>query len=510
MMFKLFSVMNARLWWRSLQGLEIAAILFYGLFVLLIAGQFTGVVVLLLFTDDIETAQMFYPWITEDIQYFVHLLFVNILWANQVFFTKINRLKISENRKLLTFGMPARKLSVYLNIAGFLHPINALFHFFWILYAGFLSETYIQFAAGVLLVVTNYALIYSLKWRFRIFTAEKFRQVGAVVSTFVLFFILVALYLDVTPFISSMAEAADLLTGWLIYTPGYLFYYVFGVMDGTAEEVVTISILGIVIVTSVVDIIRNTKMALLTPVQNTSHKVQTGQLALFIKWLGHEGGKYFYAVWNHKYSKIQLMITYVFVVPYIIFLGDTSYIIGVFLTLLPIIFLLVMLTNMFGFENRELLLSLQFPIRTKEIVRQRIQTAILVCLGGSSLVFILVPVFITGFAEMTQVYLGILCVVLVFLHYILKSSIINYKKVEEVSVMSVSNPVLPASITFIAVFIVMILGIGTFIFFESIIYYHIALLAVVNLLLFISFKRKLSQIEEPFIQKVIPKLWNEL
>lgn len=509
-MFKLFSVMNARLWWRSLQGLEIAAILFYGLFILLIAGQFTGVLVLLLFTDDIETAQAFYPWITKEIQYFVHLLFVNILWFNQIFFTKINRLKISENRKLLTFGMTVRKLSVYLNIAGFLHPINALFHFFWILYAGFLSDTYMQFATGVLLVLANYALIYSLKWRFRIFTAEKFKQVGAVLATFVLFFILIALYLDVTPWLGSMEEAATMFTGWLIYTPGYLFYYVFGEMKSTAAALVIVTVLAIVLITAIVDMINNTKMALLTPVQNTNHTVQTGQLALFIKWLGHEGGKYFYSVWNHKYSKVQLIITYVFVVPYIIFLGDTSYIIGVFLTLLPIIFLLVMLTNMFGFENRELLLSLQFPVRTETVVRQRVQAAILVCLGGSSIVFILVPVFIDGFAEMIQVHLGILCIVLVFLHYILKSSIQNYKKIEEVSVMSVSNPVLPASITFIAVFIVMILGIGTFIFFDGILYYHIAFLIAANIVLFISFSRKLRRIEQPFIQKVIPKLWNEL
>lgn len=509
-MFKLFSVMNARLWWRSLQGLEIAAILFYGLFILLIAGQFTGVIVLLLFTDDIETAQSFYPWITDDIQYFVHLLFVNILWFNQIFFTKINRLKISENRKLLTFGMPARKLSVYLNIAGFLHPVNALFHFFWILYAWFLSDTYMQFAVGFLLVLSNYALIYSLKWRFRIFTAEKFKQVGAVISTFVLFFILIALYLDVTPWFGSIEEAADLFTEWLVYTPGYIFYYVFSEMNSVTVAGIVLTVLGIVLITATIDMIKNSKLALLTPVQNTNHAVQSGQLELFIKWLGHEGGKYFYSVWNHKYSKIQLMITYVFVVPYIIFLGDTSYIIGVFLTLLPIIFLLVMLTNMFGFENREILLSLQFPVRTETIVRQRVQTAILVCLGGSSIVFILVPVFITGIAEMVQMHLGILCIVLVFLHYILTSSIQNYKPIEEVSVMSVSNPVLPASITFISVFIVMILGIGTFIFFESIIYYHIAFLIAANIALFISFKRKLSRIEKPFIQKVIPKLWNEL
>lgn len=502
--------MNAKLWWRSLQGLELAAIFFYGFFILLIAGQFMGVIILLLFTSDIETAQQFYPWITEDIQYFVHLLFVNLLWLNQIFFTKINRLRLSENRKLLTFGVPVRRLSVYLNIAGFLHPVNALFHFFWILYLSFLVETPLQFLTSLVLVLANFALIHSLKWRFRIFTAEKFKQIGAVAGTIVVFFILIALYMDVTPFIGSAEEAADLFTPWLTFSPGYIFYYIFAVVINYYEMLFISFLLLFILSVAVVDMIRNTRMALLTPVSTSSNRAKPGQLANFIKWLGQEGGKYFYSVWNHKYSKIQLLITYVFVVPYIIFLGDTSYIIGVFLTLIPIIFLMVMLTNMFGFENRELLLSLQFPVPMDQLVKQRIQTAIIVCLGGSSIVFILVPVFIEGIPAMLQVHLGILMISLVFLHYILKSSVSNYKKIEEVSVMSVSNPVLPASITFISVFIVMILGLFTFFIFEEFIWVHITLLLTADALLFFSFRRKLGRIQEPFKKQVIPRLWNEL
>lgn len=229
-----------------------------------------------------------------------------------------------------------------------------------------------------------------------------------------------------------------------------------------------------------------------------------------MKWLGKEGGKYFYTVWNHKYSKIQLLITYVFVVPYVILLGDSIYIIGVFLTLIPIIYLMVMLTNMFGFENRELLLSLQLPLKRNTIVTQRIIAAILVSLAGSSIVFIMVPMFIESVPIMIQVHLGILMICLVFLHYIMTSCIENYKKIEEVSVMSISNPVLPVSMTFSALFIVMILGLFTFFVFEPYIWIHILILIVIDAILGVTLIRRIHTMPEPFQTKVIPRLWNEL
>ena len=229
-----------------------------------------------------------------------------------------------------------------------------------------------------------------------------------------------------------------------------------------------------------------------------------------MKWLGREGGKYFFTVWNHRYSKIQLLITYIFVVPYVVLLGNTTYIIGVLLTLIPIIYLMVMLTNMFGFENRELLLSLQMPVKRKTIVTQRIIAAILVSLAGSSIVFIMVPIFIESVPVMIQVHLGILTICLVFLHYIMTSCIDNYKKIEEVSVMSVSNPVLPISMSFTAMFIVMILGLFTFFVFEDYIWFHIVALICLDIILGITLIRKINSMPELFQTKVIPNLWNEL
>jgi len=122
----------------------------------------------------------------------------------------------------------------------------------------------------------------------------------------------------------------------------------------------------------------------------------------------------------------------------------------------------------------------------------------------------MVPIFITTLPAMIQVHLGIIMITLVFMHYIMSSSINNYRKIEAVSVMSVSNPVLPASITFTSVFIVTILGLFTFIIIEPYIWYHISAILLINILLLISLIKKLRTVAQPFKEKVIPRLWNEL
>ncbi|MDX1640318.1 MAG: hypothetical protein R3220_01380 [Balneolaceae bacterium] len=509
-MLRLFSILNLKLWWRSLKGVEVAAIIFYSVFVMLATGQFFGIILVLLFTSDIEQFQSIYPWLTEEVHLFANLLFVNVFWLTQVFFTKISRLRINENRKLLSFGMPAKKLSNYLNVAGFMHPLNLIFQIVWIFYLGFMAQSLAQLIIIVLLVYVNYGLITSVKWRFRIFAADQFKVVSGVTVLLVIFLLFIASTINFGPYFSSPQSAAQLLVDWLYYSPGYIFYYIGSSLAGLSEQIVAISVLIILAFLLNRDIFLKTKDALLSPPKSSSEIQTTSQLSRFMKWLGMEGGKYFYTVWSHKYSKIQLLITYVFVVPYVVLLGDSIYIIGVLLTLIPIIYLMVMLTNMFGFENRELLLSLQMPIKRKTIVTQRIIAALLVSLAGSSIVFIMVPMFIESVPIMIQVHLGILTICLVFLHYIMTSCIENYKKIEEVSVMSISNPVLPISMSFSAMFIVMILGLFTFFIFEEYIWYHIVVLICVDLILGITLIRKINSMPEPFQTKVIPHLWNEL
>ena len=493
-----------------MQGVEVAAILFYSVFIMVATGQFFGVILVLLFTSDIDQFQALYPWLTEEVHLFANLLFVNVFWFTQVFFTKISRLRINENRKLLSFGMPVKKLTHYLNLAGFMHPLNLIFQVFWIIYLGYMAQTLIQYFAVLLLILVNYGLITSIKWRFRMFAADRFKTISGVTMLMVIFLLVIASSLNFQNYLSSPQSAAQTLTDWLYISPGYIFYYIGSSLTGTVEQFMVVGILLALAVLLNRDIFLKTRTSLLSPTKSTSNAESKSKLSRYIKWLGKEGGKYFFTVWNHRYSKIQLLITYVFVVPYVVLLGNTTYIIGVLLTLIPIIYLMVMLTNMFGFENRELLLSLQMPIKRKTIVTQRIIAALLVSLAGSGIVFIMVPIFVESVPVMIQVHLGILTICLVFLHYIMTSCIENYKKIEEVSVMSVSNPVFPISMSFSAMFIVMILGLFTFFVFEGYVWFHILALICLDLVLGITLIRKINSMPEPFQTKVIPQLWNEL
>lgn len=509
-MFKLFLVLNGRLWWRSLNRMEVAAILFYLLFLLLIAGQLSGILILLLFSDRPEVAQMIYPGITDEVYYFIHLIFLNTLWLNQLFFTKINRLPVHENRKLLTFGMPVNKLSVYLNLSGFFHPVNLIFHLLWLFYINAAAESFSGWVVSVLLVIANYALIHIVKWRFRLQAARKFGKTAAYVIGLGMISFLLIHNFEAPVYTDSLEELARESLTWLVYTPGFLFYTLFTGLPVLWAEAAAGVILAVFIGGAAVVMIRNSRNALLTPPVSTGPEVETSYLPRLVKWLGPEGGKFVYAVLNHRYSKVQLLIVYLIALPFLFFFNDSLYITGVYLSAIPMTWILVMLTNMFGFENRELLLTLQFPQRTEQMIRQRVHATLKVCAAGSLLLLLLVPLFVEPPLVMLQFFLGILFVSQVFLHLGLYSCIENYKKIDEVGLMSVSNPVLPASITFMAIVILIFCGIAAFVTQDGYTVVHIFLLALLNAGLAISFRSKLMRIMTPFKQNVLPQLWNEL
>jgi hypothetical protein len=514
-MFKLFVSLNVRLWWRSLRGIEIGAILFYSIFLLLILGQFIGIAVTLLFAPELEIVQEAYPWFTADVQLMFNLIFINMFWFTQLFFTKISRLRINDNRKLLALGMPVRKLVNYLNLAGFFHPVNLLFNAIWIFYLGLLTDSVLQFSAVVLLIIANYGVINSFKWRFKLFTDENLKWVNGVLGIFVIMLILFSSSMDFRTYFEQPELVALNVNQWLIFTPGSFFYWMSHDVTNNLAVWASIAVFGGLIILLKKDLNEHTKHALLMPVASSSSSSKdSNQISLFISWLGHQGGKYFYSVWNHPYSKTQFLLTYVLVIPYIIIMNDGtpvgSYMVAVFLALMPVLFLMVMLTNMFGFEHRELLLSLQAPVHYSKIIQERFLTALKISQVAMLTVLIAIPFFFDTIITMFQILCGVIFITVVFLHYVLNSCIDNYKKIENVSLMSVSNPVVPASVTFTSMFIVLVLGVFTFIILDQNQWVHIVLLICANTVMIIWFIKKFKTISQPFKSKVIPQLWNEL
>lgn len=513
-MLKMFIRLNAILWWRSLQNVEVAAIAFYSLFLLIILGQFIVVAITLIVAPDISAVRETYPWYTEDVNLAFNLFFINLLWLNQVFFTKISRLRLTDNRKLLALGMPLKRLTGYLNLAGFFHPVNLLFNVIWVIYLAMLSQSNLQFITIILLLLVNYGLINSFKWRFKLFTADNLKWVNGLLGIAVIVLVILSTSVNLPDYAVDVPAIAEALNSWLRFTPGMVFHSVASSLSSVPVLSILITIFGLLIFFLIRDMSEHTRQALLQPINANIRAGKPGEVNTFIKRLGLQGGKFFYTIWNHSYSKTQFLLTYVLIVPYILIAGDgttaNQFLVSVFLTFIPVVFLMVMLANPFGFENRELLLTLQAPVEHRSIILERFITAFKITGIAFLTVLILLPFIFEDILTMLQVLLGVTGITMVFLHMILKSSMSNYKKIEEVSLMSVSNPVVPASITFSAMFMVLLLGTLTFFVLEGRQWLHIALLAAGSAVLAVWFMRKLSTISESFKKIVIPKLWNEL
>lgn len=513
-MFNLFITLNVRLWWRSLKGVEIAGILFYSLFLLLVFSQFISLAFTLLFVPDLEMVKETYPWFDEDVQLSFHLLLINSTWIFQFFFTKVSRLRLNENRKLLALGMPRQKLARYSMLAGFLHPLNILFHAFWLIYLGLMTTTTLQLLVVILFVIANYSFISYAKWHIKLFNTKG----GKVMNTM----LVLGLFLLVI-FIPSVDPEAVLqnpgtffagLLEWLEYTPGYLVY-LFANLTSTLQIILAISGLTILSFYLTHQLISRTSRALLSPPASSGAGASPySSLPVFKKWLGPEGGKYMYSAWNHSYTKTQLSLAFFIPAFYIFLMADETaageFTAALFLTFLPATFLLLLVNNLFGFENRELLLSLQGPSKISDIVKKRFISAAKVT-GLSFVVAVLfIPFLFDTLAHMLQITLAIAFILQVMFILLMKNSLSNYKKIEEVGVMSLSNSVLPASVTFMYMFLMLVLGLLSFIVIEQFQWVHITILLLINFGLALFITKKLNQLEQPFKMKIIPRLWNEL
>lgn len=513
-MFKLFATLNARLWWRSLGGSELAAILFYSLFLILVFSQFIGVALTLLIAPDLEIVRETYPWFTPEVQVAIHLIFINALWISQAFFIKISRLRLQDNRKLLAMGMPLSRLARYLNFAGFLHPLNFLFSLFWLIYLGLMTSTGLQFLAVVFFIIVNYSLISSLKWNFKLFSSRHIKFVNGILGLTLFSMLLFVPALDPGAFIVHPEAFMTYLLRWLQYTPAYPVYLLAKELTGGPILIWSIFLLLLLAIYLNRHLISQTRTALLIPRSGASDDSSPSRLTFFKKWLGLEGGKYIYNVWNHSYTKTQLAISFLIPAFYIILMNDGTstgkFMVVIFLTLLPAFFLMLLITNMFGFENRELLLTLQSPSTVSHIISERVKTALKLSMLSFCFVILFVPLFFDTLLSMVQIVFAIGFVLQLILLYVIKSSINNYKKIEDVGLMSVSNPVIPASVTFLCMFIILFAGLFSFIVVEQFQWLHTLILLLINIGLAVHFINKMKRIETFFKSKIIPQLWNEL
>lgn len=486
----------------------------YGLFGILIFGQLLIVAFAIMFAPSLESVQEMYPWVTSDAQYLMHLIFINGLWISHLTFTKISRLRLQDNQKFLALGFPITKLSSYLNLAGFLQPVNLLFNLFWLVYLGLLATSTVNFFIICLIVIVNYGLFNAIKWRFKNILENKLKWLNLVLAAGIVAIIVARPYIDISSIVGQPAVFIEQILGWIKYSPGGLLYFMSVSLSTPALTAGTVSLLLAALYFLYKDLSYQTRTALMMPLSTVTSDQKNSQLPFFKKVFGLQGGKFFYTVWSHSYTKTQILITFFISGLYIFMFNDGTaigdFMVPVFLTIIPVLLLMLFMTNMFGFENRELLLMLQSPISNDGLVWHRIKAVLLSSLGSLLLITMAIPFFFDSMVTMVQIYLGFIFICIIFLHYLLLSSIKNYRKINDVALMSISNPVVPASVSFTGMFMVLLLGLVSFIVFDPFQWLHIAVLATVNSLLIYFFIRRISNMKFLFKTHIVPKLWNEL
>jgi hypothetical protein len=315
--------------------------------------------------------------------------------------------------------------------------------------------------------------------------------------------------------VSRLEEYAGTLLSWLIYSPGMLLMALSSVSLSLGEWILALTVMagGIGLLWQALN--RQTRKALQQPPAFEPSSRQPGRLLrILIHWFGHEGGKYIHAVSRHSYCRTQILSIYLFVGIYaVLFTGNgmnMEWFVMLLSALIPVTFLMLMLSNTFGFENRELLLSFQFPVKHQDLLWKRVRAALMVAATGSAFIPVLILFLYDEWLSVVQASLGVLLICLAFLYFISWSSISNYKKIEQVGFLSMSNPVIPISVSFVSFLVVMITGMISFTVISSLQLYHVIALLVANSYLLWLLRGRLNRAEQILSKSLMPKLWNEL
>jgi hypothetical protein len=514
-MFRRLAWYNWTVFRNTLSGTKITVFLIYGLSLLLIFSQVVSSVYLIVTLQKTQLSEMF-QWYTPERGHFLLLAFANILWFTQFFFTNVRLLNLNENRKQLSWGYPTHKLSKHLTLLAFLHPLNLLFNLSWLslLMLQWNSIYYLPLALG--LVMLNFSIIFSAK--FRVLTVIKSYQKW-------LLLLVLTLLITVSAFVESLLSSRfftnieqyiPILNNGLSLLPGGIISSAHLALSSLPLQLAVLFFCGILSLLLHRDHIYNTRRTLQT--WRTSHS-SSSRRSWFQNWLckqtGNHAGKYLYYVITHPYNKIQALLFVVFpilYVPYMVSrmdqLGNSKFLVLFFFMYAPMGFLLMFLGNMFGYEHRELLRSMQFPKEMKTQLRERLRGALIIPLtllviisGAEVIILIDVP-------NLLSIVLGNILIFLVFLRIFLWSTFNRLRVVEWIS-FSFTQPVISHSVQFVSGLLMMGLSATVYISYGQYELYKQLAMLVLIIVLSLGIYRYIVNIYQLFSTKVIPFLWNE-
>ncbi len=516
MFFKLLSL-NWRIFLSNLNRFQVflmlGYILFLGIMMVNLIG--TALVVLWIDSDPWMTTQL--PWLTPKINSFILLVFANTYWVMHFSFTNLRLLNIDDNRKLLGLGYPLKKLAKYLIIISFLHPVNIIYNLTWLIFLMLQIDYWYQIPVAFFGVIVNYILIYSIKHRFIHIVERRFFLV--VISFLILIFCLFKLVEIISAEhisnIHKIIPEVEILNSILGWFPGGIMLSAvtieYGVLKAISSTIVMLLLTGFM----VYDHFKKTCINLLQPTQKKAEEVSSKLLKLLHHVLGKHAGKYYYYIMIHPYNKLQMLTVTLIPFVYVPLLLNVNFeiaqtvLIPTILAGIPVALLAMGMANMYGYEHREFLLHLQFPVHLEQQLKERfigvIVLPLIVFYAITGIEILIIP----QIGNPIHIYISNTFIFLWFMFLFLWSSYYQYQKATYSS-FSYKHPIIPQKVTFAISFSIFTVGYLVFIPLHGLEWYRLTIMIVVIIAMCIYIWKHIGILATLFKKRILMRIWSEL
>lgn len=516
-MFSRLLLLNWRIFLSNLNRFQLLLMIGYIMFlgVMLVNLIGTAVVVVLLDTDPWMQMQM--PWLTPKVYSFILLVFANSYWVMHFSFTNLRLLNIEENRKLLGFGFPLKRLAKYLMIIGFCHPVNIIYNFTWVIFLMIQVSEWYQVPVAFVGVFLNYVIIYSIKHRFIQIVERRFIAVvvGFLIFVFAVFQGISILSENKNEIFYELIPRIETINQFLSWLPGGILIQSVNVDYGFANAAILFFFIGILIGLIVVDHFNKTCEGLHKPALRKAEEA-TSKLWRFLKKVfGLNAGKYYYYVMKHPYNRLQVLTLAIIPIVYVPLLLNVNYEIAqtvaipTILAGIPVALLAMGMANMYGYENREFLMHLQFPIDLEKQLKERFLGVIILPL----LVFYAITVFellvIPQIGDIFNIFVANTFVFLCFMLLFIWSSYYQYQKATYSS-FSYKHPIIPQKVTFAISFTIFTTGYLVFVPLPELEWYRITIMGTVILIIGIYLWGHMDVLVNLFKKRILMRIWSEL
>ncbi|HKL18157.1 MAG TPA: hypothetical protein VJ905_04285 [Halalkalibaculum sp.] len=488
----------------------------YIIFLLILFSNLLGSALVIVLFDKNPMVLKELPWLTPQIHYLILLVFANILWILHFSFTSTRLLNMEENRKLLSFGYPVNKLAWHLNLIGFFHPLNIIYNFTWTAFLLLQIKHVMYIPVVIIVVLLNYAIIYSFKHRFLKIVEKRFKLI--VFSTiFILFGTFQAIAIisrQSTRVLSSYLPSLASINGFLEYLPGGLLLSSATKDYNLATASAIYGFCALLVFLIFRDHFFKTKEGLQSPV-NQKLKKQKNRLWLFLrKWLGVNAGKFYYYVISHPYNRLQaltiLLIPAIYV-PLLLYIENnylSAILIPTMLAAIPVALLAMGMANMYGYEHREFLLHKQFPLSFEKQLKERFLGIITVPLFIFYLITIGEIVFLPQLGTVFGIYIANTFFFLCFMIVFLWSSFYYFQKASYTS-FSFKHPIVSQKVTFMMTFLIFGLGYTIFVPLGDYETYRLWVMSALIGAIVIYLWQNMEVLVNAFNNKILMQIWKE-